>query len=120
MRHTKLIPLYAAAGALFVHLAANPHYGFFRDELYFIVCGFRPAWGYLDQPPLAPLLAAGSQVFGDSRFLFRAVRALMGVVPVAFTCLIAFDLSEGLFSQLLASFVWLVCAALIILVVELS
>lgn len=71
MRHTKLIPLYAAAGALIVHLAANPHYGFFRDELYFIVCGFRPAWGYVDQPPLAPLLAAGSQLFGRSLFLQR-------------------------------------------------
>ncbi|MGA7200796.1 MAG: hypothetical protein WBX26_03125, partial [Candidatus Cybelea sp.] len=59
-----------AAFATFVlHLAANPHYGFFRDELYFIICGFHPAWGYVDQPPLVPLLAAGSQLFGHSLLL---------------------------------------------------
>jgi hypothetical protein len=25
---------------LTIHLAGNPHHGFFRDELYFIICGF--------------------------------------------------------------------------------
>src|SRR6266849_5705655 len=77
MRRAKLIPLYAAICVFLVHLAANPHYGFFRDELYFIVCGFRPAWGYVDQPPLVPLLAAGSQLFGRSLFLIRAVAAVV-------------------------------------------
>ena len=56
--------------------SANPHYGFFRDELYFIICGFHPAWGYVDQPPVVPLLAAGSQLFGHSLFLLRAVPAI--------------------------------------------
>ena len=35
----------AAVVTLVIHLAANPHYGFFRDELYFIICGFHPAVG---------------------------------------------------------------------------
>ena len=73
VRATARIAAVAALVTLAMHLAANPHYGFFRDELYFIICGFHPAWGYVDQPPVVPLLAAGSQLFGHS--LFAAARA---------------------------------------------
>jgi len=103
MRHAKLIPLYAAICVFLVHLAANPHYGFFRDELYFIVCGFRPAWGYVDQPPVVPLLAAASQLFGRSLVLLRAVAALFAACSAYLTCLIAIELGGGVFAQLFAA-----------------
>ncbi len=76
------LPWLLAAIALAIHAIGNPHYGFFRDELYFIICGRHPAWGYVDQPPLTPLLAAGSQLFGHSLFLLRLIPALCAAATV--------------------------------------
>ena len=97
------IPLAAALVTLAAHLIGNPHYGFFRDELYFIICGFHPAWGYVDQPPIAPLLAAGSQRFGHSLFLLRAVPAVFAAAGAYVTCLLAVELGGGAFAQILAA-----------------
>src|ERR1700722_11937734 len=70
------LPLVAGAAAALVHCVVNPHYGFFRDELYFILCGLHPAFGYVDQPPVVPMLSAATQLFGHSLFLLRVVPAL--------------------------------------------
>jgi 4-amino-4-deoxy-L-arabinose transferase-like glycosyltransferase len=99
----KRIPLIAALLTLAIHLVANPHYGFYRDELYFIVCGFHPDWGYVDQPPLVPLLSAGSQLFGTSLFLLRAVPALFAAGGVYVTCLLVIEIGGGEFAQILTA-----------------
>jgi 4-amino-4-deoxy-L-arabinose transferase-like glycosyltransferase len=99
------IPLAAGIGTLLLHLVANPHYGFFRDELYFVICGFRPAWGYVDQPPVVPLLAAGSQLFGHSLFLLRAIPALFAGASVYVTCLLVLELGGGAFAEFFAALV---------------
>jgi Dolichyl-phosphate-mannose-protein mannosyltransferase len=65
-----------AAVALIAHLAVANRYGFFRDELYFIVCGQHPAFGYADQPPLVPLLAAGAYALGHQLWLVRTIPGL--------------------------------------------
>lgn len=103
-----VVPAILAAATLLLHLLANAHYGFFRDELYFIICGRHPAWGYVDQPPLVPLLAAGSQIFGPSLFLLRLVPALFaaGAVFAVARLVRAFD--GGAFAQVLAG----ICIAL--------
>ena len=42
-------------------------YGYFIDEFYYIACAVHPAFGYVDHPPLAPLiLTAFSFLFGTS------------------------------------------------------
>ena len=99
------IPWFAALATYGLHLAGNPHYGFFRDELYLIICGRRPGWGYVDQPPVTPLLAAGTQIFGHSLVLLRAVPAFFAAAGVYVTCLLAEELGGGAFAQVLAALV---------------
>ncbi len=98
-----VIPLSAAALTFVAHAICNPHYGFFRDELYFIICGRHPDWGYVDQPPVAPLLAAATQALGHSLFLLRLVPALFAAASVYVTCTLALELGGGAFAQVLAA-----------------
>ena len=70
---------------LALHLWVNGAYGYFRDELYFIICGRHPAWGYTDQPPLTPLIAAASDAAFHSLRGLRLVPALAAAATVALT-----------------------------------
>lgn len=102
----------AATIVFAVHAAGNAHYGFFRDELYFIICGQHPQFGYVDQPPLVPLLSALTQVFGHSLFLLRLVPALFAAAGVYVTCLLAEEFGGGVFAQVLAAAAFLLTPVL--------
>ena len=76
---------WSIAALVFVaHALVAGRYDAFRNELYFIVCGRHPAFGYVDQPPVVPLLAALTQSAGDNVPLLRlpAVVAAALLVPV--------------------------------------
>lgn len=79
-------------------------YGIFRDELYFIVCGHHLAWGYVDQPPIVPLLTRISELlFGlRSLALFRTFCSLAGAAEVALTGLLAWRMGASRWAQALA------------------
>lgn len=88
---------------LAIHAFANQHYDFFRDELYFIVCGRHPAWGYVDQPPLVPVIAGFTDwIAPGSLSALRAMPALMSALTVAGTVLLAARLGGRTFAQWLA------------------
>jgi 4-amino-4-deoxy-L-arabinose transferase-like glycosyltransferase len=69
--------IWTAFGAIALLLITAPRYGFHRDELYFVVAGRNLDWGYVDQPPLVPLIARLSEsVAGLSPFALRVLPAL--------------------------------------------
>ncbi len=103
----------AAAVVLLVHALGNAHYGFFRDELYFIICGRHPQFGYVDQPPVVPLLAALTQIGGHSLFLLRLVPALFASAGAYATVLLAAEFGGGAFAQAFAALVYLCTAVLL-------
>ncbi len=112
--------LFWALAALAVHVAGNAHYGFFRDELYFIVCGRHPALGYVDQPPLTPLLAALSQSMGLSLFALRVIPALCAAVATYVACLLATEFEGGFFAQGVAGLATIVAPEMMALGFRLS
>src|SRR5260370_13493878 len=58
---------FLAAAAVLLQMLTNGRYGYFRDELYFLACGDRLDWGYVDFAPLVALLAlVGRLALGDS------------------------------------------------------
>lgn len=99
------LPLAALAGTkLALQLAGAGHYGFFRDELYYMACGEHLAWGYVDQPPLIAGLAwLARHAFGHSLFSLRLLPAMAGAAVVLLTGLLARELGGGVFARLLAA-----------------
>ncbi len=78
-----------AAIVAIVHLMVADQYHIFRNELYFIVCGRHPAFGYVDQPPLIPLLAAATQLAGVHTWLLRIPSVIAAVLIVPLTVVFA-------------------------------
>jgi hypothetical protein len=85
-------------------MALSGSYGFHGDEMYYVVAGQHPALGYVDQPPLTPLLSAASvALFGVSPTAVRVLPALEMSLVVVLIALIARDLGGSRRAQILAA-----------------
>jgi hypothetical protein len=102
------VPLIAIAGAVMLALAlTSGRYGYHRDELYFIAAGAHPAWGYPDQPLLAPLLARAMDLLAPGSLLaLRAPAIVASGVTTIVTGLLARELGGDRRSQALAAACW--------------
>jgi Dolichyl-phosphate-mannose-protein mannosyltransferase len=93
---------------LALHICASIYgsrlgYGFFRDELYFLVCGHHLDWGYVDQSPMVALQArVAEMVFGLTPTGIRILSFAAGAAKVALTGLMAWQMGGRRRAQALA------------------
>ncbi len=93
-----------AAAKFALHMIFNGGYDFFRDELYYIACGEHLDWGFVDMPPLVPLIAKCSRaLFGDSLRAIRFVPAMASSIIVIQGAAIARLMGGGSFARILTA-----------------
>jgi 4-amino-4-deoxy-L-arabinose transferase and related glycosyltransferases of PMT family len=99
--------LAASAIAVFsfaLHMFANGRYGYFRDEFDYIICGRHPGWGYVDQPPLLPILSRiFIAIFGDSLRSVRLLPALSASALIILTAAVTRELGGKRFALILSA-----------------
>ena len=120
--HSDRVPVLAwVIGAVFVavELAVSDRYGFQQDELYFLVAGHHLAFGYVDQPPLTPLLTRITGILGVSPTAIRIVPALAGGAVVVAAARLAALFGAGRFGRVLAALAT-ACAPVVIGAVHLG
>ncbi len=112
------IILLGAAAKFAVHLFTGARYGYLMDELYTIALSRHLAFGYVDLPPLVPLLVAFSRlVFGESLPALHIFPALAGTGTLVFACLITREFGGKAFAigltalGFLATSFWLIVAS---------
>jgi len=98
-----------AAATFALHMVFNGRYGYFRDEFDYIICGNHPAWGYVDQPPLLPILSRIFRaMFGDSLRSIRLLPALSAAGLILLTGQITRELGGKRFAVALSALTILV------------
>jgi len=99
-----------AACAFGLEMAVSARYGYVRDELYFLAAGQHPAFGYVDQPPITPLLARLSAIAGGNTLAaFRVIPALGLAALVILTSAMSRLLGAGRTGQVLAALAAATC-----------
>ncbi len=101
-RVPKIVWLIAAVFVA-LELAVSDRYGFQQDELYFLVASHHLAFGYVDQPPLAVLLARTTDIFGVNPTAIRILPALAGGTIIVIAARLAALFGAGRGGRVLAA-----------------
>lgn len=98
------IIIYLVFIKLLAHLLTSRSYGYFIDELYTIAESKHLDFGFIDMPPLVPLiLAITGWVAGYSLTAIRFLPAVCGALMVVFGVLMVRKLGGGKFAQVLTA-----------------
>ncbi|MGW1738455.1 glycosyltransferase family 39 protein [Nocardia sp. NPDC001965] len=93
-----------AALAAAVLVPSATRYGYFGDELYFLAAGRRLSFGYADQGPVLPLLAAlADTVAPGSLVVLRLPAIVVTVAAVVLSAAVAREFGGGRGAQLLTA-----------------
>jgi len=88
---------------LLLHLFTSlRHYGYFRDELYYLDMARHLDWGYVDAAPLIAVYAKVALLMGGSLAALRIIPALAGTALIALTIVIVRELGGGRYAQFLS------------------
>ena len=101
-RHAPVLLI--AVAKLTLHVAVNGRYGYFRDEFDYLACGDHLAWGYVDQPPIVPVLMKVTRLaLGESLRSIRFLPALASSGALVVAATIARELGGRRFALLLTA-----------------
>ena len=87
------------------------HYGYFRDELYYLDMARHLDWGYVDAAPLIAVYARLALLMGGSLAALRIIPALAGAGTIVLGVLIARELGGDRYAQALTAVCLLLCPA---------
>jgi len=104
LRRSGWVMVLIALVQFILHLWANSHDNFFRDELYYMAAAQHLSAGYVEFPPFVALVAAFSRAaLGSSVLAIRLLPALAGALMVLLTANMVAELGGGLLAQVLAA-----------------
>src|ERR1700691_601629 len=90
------------------------HYGYFRDELYYLDMARHLDWGYVDAAPLIAVYAKIALLMGGSLAALRILPALAGAALVVLTVQLARELGGNRYAQFLAGLCILLCPSILV------
>ena len=92
LRRADLAPavLIIAGLSFLAHILVGNNYGYFRDELYVMAMSQRPAFGYVDVPPLVPWITLLPRLLtGNALWAIHVISALVCAGTILLTGLMA-------------------------------